>query len=159
MNHRYGLDKDRQRGIELRIASGRLVPTREIALDLVRRYPGIKGICRICGCTEFNACHEAQGRYECKTCGWADQTQTLCNAASCIEAAKSTTKTGQPEGYNPTPATKAPPALNLKEEKNHGANHTERPGSRRDRRNHNDLEGRNRENQRDLSSGREQQPS
>jgi hypothetical protein len=37
------------------------------------------GRCRICGCTEDNACDPP--------CGWADSTATLCNSDACLAAA------------------------------------------------------------------------
>lgn len=45
------------------------------------------GICRICSCVEERACvvgDAPPGR----PCGWADHTRTLCDAPSCIAAAK-----------------------------------------------------------------------
>lgn len=34
-----------------------------------------KGICRVCGCSEDNACYNPQ----CGSCSWVDETETLCS--------------------------------------------------------------------------------
>jgi len=41
------------------------------------------GRCRICGCTEFNACS-----FEGDACSWYDDTRTLCDNPKCVEKAK-----------------------------------------------------------------------
>lgn len=41
------------------------------------------GRCRICGCTEFNACS-----IEGDACSWYDETMTLCDNPECVEKAK-----------------------------------------------------------------------
>jgi hypothetical protein len=43
----------------------------------------VKGTCRICGCTEDQAC-SVNG----DPCSWTDKTQTLCDNPKCIAAAK-----------------------------------------------------------------------
>lgn len=63
------------------------IPTRRQALEQVKRSPGFKGICRICGCTERNAC-TGQGLLRDETCGWANKEQTLCSNFDCVQRAK-----------------------------------------------------------------------
>lgn len=58
-------------------------PTRRQALEQVRRSPGFPGICRICGCTENNACVNMFD----EPCGWADRSRTLCNTLECLNEA------------------------------------------------------------------------
>jgi hypothetical protein len=62
------------------------IPTRRQALEQVRRCPGFKGICRMCGCTERNACTD-QGMMGDETCGWANKEQTLCTNYDCLRKA------------------------------------------------------------------------
>ncbi|HCT62081.1 MULTISPECIES: hypothetical protein [Acidobacterium] len=38
------------------------------------------GICRFCGCSDFNACREKNGR----NCRWANPERTLCDSTSCL---------------------------------------------------------------------------
>lgn len=40
------------------------------------------GQCRICGCTESNACSVPVGEHMVTRCAWADDTQTLCTACA-----------------------------------------------------------------------------
>jgi len=40
------------------------------------------GICRVCGCTDNNACPEG--------CSWADSTYTLCTNPICLRVARRT---------------------------------------------------------------------
>lgn len=42
------------------------------------------GKCRICGCTYFDPCQDTSSG----TCGWADETQTLCDNPKCLKKAK-----------------------------------------------------------------------
>jgi hypothetical protein len=54
----------------------------------------VKGVCRICGCTELKPCQmvpnpDAPLAGQPKvTCAWADKTQTLCTNPRCLEKAK-----------------------------------------------------------------------
>jgi len=43
-----------------------------------RRFP--IGICRFCGCSEFNACRDQASR----PCGWANVAHTRCNSEACL---------------------------------------------------------------------------
>jgi hypothetical protein len=45
------------------------------------------GTCRICGCTEFNACHIEEPGGDIVPCGWADDSRTLCTNPACLEKA------------------------------------------------------------------------
>lgn len=46
------------------------------------------GVCRICGCTEDNACVIPSPRFgeRSRVCGWADDAHTLCDAPACLAA-------------------------------------------------------------------------
>lgn len=45
--------------------------------------PYVAGICRFCGCTEQIPCVLQLEPLE--TCGWAERSQTVCNADACLE--------------------------------------------------------------------------
>ncbi len=50
-----------------------------------------RGVCRICGCTNFTVCAvevPGHGMQSERDCYWVDETQTLCDAPSCVVAAK-----------------------------------------------------------------------
>ena len=40
----------------------------------VRSLPATRGICRVCGCTFFNPCHDGH-----LGCRWVDASRTLCS--------------------------------------------------------------------------------
>ncbi|HZP33937.1 MAG TPA: hypothetical protein VFB23_11315 [Candidatus Acidoferrales bacterium] len=42
------------------------------------------GTCRICGCTERNACHIQVGNAEFVGCYWVDAGKTLCSNPECV---------------------------------------------------------------------------
>lgn len=71
---------------------GCIVPyaTRRQALNHVARYLSQfkkypPGICRFCGCTEYNACTSKKGTGDpFGTCSWLDETETVCNGPYCI---------------------------------------------------------------------------
>jgi hypothetical protein len=42
----------------------------------------IPGVCRVCGCSQFDACVNEEGW----TCGWADPTHTLCTFCAELHA-------------------------------------------------------------------------
>jgi hypothetical protein len=57
-----------------------------------RERPGLAprlecGRCRICGCTEHDACVLGDEDEE-ETCGWADATYTLCDNPACVASAR-----------------------------------------------------------------------
>ena len=59
------------------------------------------GKCRICGCTMLQACVGVVpfGDHGFKrNCGWADDTETLCDAPACLKAVRSEL-TVDPEGW------------------------------------------------------------
>lgn len=58
-------------------AGGRMVSDGSGALNEAGR-------CRICGCTDDQACTDAHPH---RTCGWADPTHTLCDNPDCLAAA------------------------------------------------------------------------
>jgi hypothetical protein len=60
---------------------------RSEALELVKKYPGIRGICEQCGCSEFNAC-SGLGPLEDENCAWSNAQQTLCTNPECLEKAR-----------------------------------------------------------------------
>jgi hypothetical protein len=45
------------------------------------------GRCRICGCTRITAC-DVPTDYGSRACAWTDETKTLCDLPSCLEAAR-----------------------------------------------------------------------
>jgi hypothetical protein len=48
----------------------------------------IPGRCRVCGCTEINACVlERTDGYRALTCAWSDAERTLCTNPDCLAAA------------------------------------------------------------------------
>ena len=62
----------------------RVIPLdRSAALNIARRYPGYRGICRQCGCSEFNAC-TGLGFLGDENCSWANAEQTLCSNSECL---------------------------------------------------------------------------
>lgn len=70
------------------IQRGGLRPPRDYALGIARAFPGIAGICRFCGCTQFNACQVARPDMKgCRPCAWADATKTVCDAPRCLAKA------------------------------------------------------------------------
>jgi ParB family chromosome partitioning protein len=49
----------------------------------------VRGICRVCGCTEKSACTlRPAGSKGVRACSWTDKTQTLCDNPKCLTAAK-----------------------------------------------------------------------
>lgn len=50
-----------------------------------------RGRCRICGCTRITACSvevPGHGMQSERACCWTDETETLCDAPSCLAAAR-----------------------------------------------------------------------
>jgi len=56
---------------------------RSAALELAKRKPGYRGICKHCGCSEFNAC-TGLGFLGDETCSWANAEQTVCSNPECL---------------------------------------------------------------------------
>jgi hypothetical protein len=54
--------------------------------EFLRRPAPVRGICRICGCTEFTPCID---RRTGEACGWVDEEETLCNSRICTKKAAS----------------------------------------------------------------------
>lgn len=73
---------------------GCIVPyaTRRQALNHVARYLSQfkkypPGICRFCGCTDYNACTSSFNGQE-TVCYWLDDSATVCNAPYCVHEFK-----------------------------------------------------------------------
>lgn len=59
----------------------------EILARLVEASGLVAGKCRVCGCTEENACAvevPGHGMGSERACGWADETETLCDHPRCV---------------------------------------------------------------------------
>jgi hypothetical protein len=44
----------------------------------------LRGVCRVCGCTETKPCHVYQGNDCWGGCAWIDRDRTLCSNILCI---------------------------------------------------------------------------
>jgi len=63
-------------GLRRQVRDARVARTREaVHLMLLNR-----GMCRVCGCTDRQACDLGDGH----ACGWVDQAHTLCSRPLCI---------------------------------------------------------------------------
>lgn len=63
-----------------------------------------EGTCRICGCTDTNACAPFKAwDGTVRPCAWADEERTLCDNPSCLEAAGKQQTGEGPVSPTPTP--------------------------------------------------------